>query len=126
MNCLKEIENLPEPRGPFCHGVESNGLLFVSGQGPFNPETGDFERGSITRQTELTLACIERILQKAGLQREDIVQCRVYLQPLDAQTFAEMNAVYRQFFGGHTPARATLGTQLLNIDVEIECVARRP
>ena len=52
-----------------------------------------------------------------------MVSCRVYLQPLDGQTFAEMNGVYEEFFGPSKPARTTVGTQLLNIDVEIDCVA---
>jgi 2-iminobutanoate/2-iminopropanoate deaminase len=112
------------PRGPFSQAVEAEGrFLFISGQGPFDPASGDFVRGDIARQTRLTLDCIDRVLQKAGARRDQIVSCRVYLQPLDTQTFAAMNEVYAEFFGGHRPARATVGTQLLNIDVEIECVA---
>lgn len=118
-----EIEGLPTPRGPFSQAVEADGrFLFVSGQGPYDPEAGGFVRGSIADQTRLTLACIDRILKKAGAKREDVVSCRVYLQPLDTQTFTAMNTVYEEFFAGHKPARATVGTQLLNIDVEIECV----
>ncbi len=118
-----EVEGLPTPRGPFSQAVEAEGrFLFVSGQGPYDPEAGGFVRGSIADQTRLTLACIDRILQKAGAKRENVVSCRVYLQPLDTQTFTAMNGVYEEFFAGHKPARATVGTQLLNIDVEIECI----
>lgn len=121
---LTEVDGLPEPRGPFAQGVDAEGrFLFISGQGPFDPTTGGFVRGTINEQTRLTLECIDRILRAAGIQRENVVSCRVYLQPLDSQTFAAMNAVYADFFGRHKPARATLGTQLLNIDVEIECIA---
>lgn len=121
---LAEVEGLPEPRGPFSQAIDAEGrFLFVSGQGPYDPAAGGFVRGSIAEQTRLTLACIDRILQKAGISRERVVSCRVYLQPLDTQTFASMNAVYQDFFGPHKPARATIGTQLLNIDVEIECIA---
>lgn len=121
---IAEVEGLPEPRGPFSQAIDAEGrFLFISGQGPYDPSTGGFSRGTITEQTALTLACIERILKKAGASRENVVSCRVYLQPLDTQTFAAMNSVYQEFFGSHKPARATVGTQLLNIDVEIECVA---
>lgn len=124
MEYLTQINDLPIPRGPFCHGVKAGDFLFISGQGPYDPEKGGFHRGSIAEQTRLTLACIQRILTDAGLTPDDVVQCRVYLQPLDGETFKEMNAVYAEFFGEHTPARATIGTQLLNIDVEIECIAK--
>lgn len=119
----QNIAGLPAPRGPFSQGVSMEGLcLHVSGQGPYDPEKGTFVRGSIAEQTRLTLACLERVIQDAGGKRENVVSCRVYLQPLDTQTFAAMNAVYEEFFGSHKPARATVGTQLLNIDVEIECI----
>lgn len=119
----QNIDRLPAPRGPFSQGVTAEGrCLYVSGQGPYDPETRSFVRGSIAEQTRLTLACLERVIQDAGGKRENVVSCRVYLQPLDTQTFAAMNAVYEEFFGEHKPARATLGTQLLNIDVEIECI----
>jgi len=117
------VEGLPTPRGPFSQAVEAEGrFLFISGQGPYDPEAGTFVRGTIAEQTRLTLACIDRILGKAEARRENVVSCRVYLQPLDSQTFAAMNTVYAEFFGEHKPARATVGTQLLNIDVEIECI----
>lgn len=66
---------------------------------------------------------MERVLLAGGTRRENVVSCRVYLQPLDGQTFAEMNRVDEEFFGPSKPARTTVGTQLLNIDVEIDCVA---
>lgn len=119
-----QVAGLPVPRGPFSQAIDAGGrFLFVSGQGPYDPAAGRFVRGSIAEQTRLTLACLDRILQQAGTGREQVVSCRVYLQPLDAETFAAMNAVYQEFFGGHKPARTTVGTQLLDIDVEIECIA---
>lgn len=124
---LPPIEGLPAPRGPFSQGVMAEGrFLFVSGQGPHDPHTGGFVRGSIEEQTRLTLACIEKILAAAHARPSDVVSCRVYLQPLDRQTFAAMNAAYAEFFGSHKPARTTIGAQLLEIDVEIDCVALLP
>lgn len=124
---FSHIAGLPEPRGPFSQGVAASGRVFhVSGQGPYCPTRGQFVRGPIGEQTRLTLACIQRVIEAAGASVSDVLSCRVYLQPLDRQTFAEMNAVYAEFFGEHRPARTTIGCQLLEIDVEIDCVVRLP
>jgi len=121
------VPGLPEPRGPFSQAVAASGhFLHVSGQGPYDPQAGGFVRGNIAEQTRLTLACIKRIIESAGASIQDVVSCRVYLQPLDKQTFAQMNAVYANFFGEHRPARTTIGAQLLEIDVEIDCVVCLP
>jgi len=105
--------------------VKASGhFLFVSGQGPYDPALGRFIRGNISQQTQLTLACIDRVLGQAGTTRENVISCRVYLQPLNRETYAEMNTVYQEFFGTHKPARTTVGSQLLDIDVEIDCIAR--
>ena len=127
LQCISEIKGLPVPRGPFSQGVVAGGeFVFVAGQGPYQPATAKIVRGSIGEQTRLTLECLDRVLQAAGTSRERVVSCRVYLQPLDPETFALMNAVYAEFFGSHKPARTTIGAQLLGIDVEIDCVAQRP
>lgn len=124
MTIFAEIKDLPVPRGPFSHGVTADGrLLFVSGQGCFDPRERRFVRGTIGQQTKLTLACIDRVLAAAGTSRENVVSCRVYLQPLTKESFDEMNVSYLEFFGAHRPARTTIGAQLLNIDVEIDCIA---
>jgi 2-iminobutanoate/2-iminopropanoate deaminase len=122
--CLSEVAGLPVPRGPFSQGVVAGGeFVFVSGQGPYDPAANKFVRGTIAEQTRLTLDCIDRVLRAAGTSRDRVVSCRVYLQPIDPETFAAMNAVYTNFFGSHKPTRTTVGTQLLNIDVEIDCIA---
>lgn len=122
---LPGIEGVPVPRGPFSLGIVADGpFLFMAGQGPFEPARGTYSRGSIAQQTRLTLECVRRVLREAGAGVSDIIQCRVYLQPLNDSTFAEMNAEYAKFFGSHRPARTTIGAQLLGIDVEIDCVAR--
>ena len=124
LKSFSAIEGLPIPRGPFSQGVTATGgFLFVAGQGPYNPAVSKFFRGSISEQTRLTLECVDRVLRKAGTSREQVVSCRVFLQPLDQRTFSAMNAVYQEFFGTHKPARTTIGAQLLDIDVEIDCIA---
>jgi len=120
---FSEIEGHLPPVAPYSHGVAAQGrFLFVSGQGPYDPATGAFARGSIAEQTRLTLASIERVIKHAGGRRENVVQCRIYLQPLNEETFAAMNAVYAEFFGAHKPARTTVGSVLLGIDVEIDAI----
>lgn len=112
--------------GPYSLCRRSDGpLLFISGQGPWNPETGSYERGSIARQTELTLETIKTIAERAGARLEDAVSCRVFLQPLTKETFEEMNTIYSRYFrGDNRPVRTTVGAGLLDIDVEIDCVIR--
>jgi len=118
------IPGCPPALGPYSLAVQSSGpLLFVSGMTPWDPETGKIERGSITEQTRLVLENIRRVVEGSGGRLENAVSCRVYLSNLTPESFKEMNAVYAGYFGGdHPPARATVGTQLLGFDVEIECV----
>ncbi len=120
---INNVPNGPKAAGPYSLGVIAEGkFLFVAGQGPYNPTTGKFERGTITEQTELTLNNVKAIVEAAGGKMENAVSCRVYLQPLDTQTFEQMNNVYKKFWGPNPPVRTTVGSQLLNIDVEIDCI----
>lgn len=124
---IANVPGLQPARGPFSQGVEAEGrFLFVAGQGPYDSARGGFSREGIAEQTRLTLACFQRVLDEAGARREDVVSCRVFLQPLNSETFAAMNAVYAEFFGDHKPARTTIGAQLLDIDVEIDGIVRLP
>ncbi|MEI6337011.1 MAG: RidA family protein [Verrucomicrobiota bacterium] len=112
---------------PFSTGIIAEGrFLFVSGQGPWDPERKTFVRGSIGEQTRLTLECIQRVVEAAGTTMENAVSCRVYLQQLTEITFSEMNDAYALFFGAEKPVRTTVGCQLLNIDVEIDCIFQIP
>ena len=120
----RSIPDCPPALGPYSLAVSTTGpLLFVSGMTPWSPATDKIERGTITEQTRLVLENIRRVVEGAGASLEKTVSCRVYLSTLTPETFREMNAVYGEYFGGdHPPARATVGTQLLGFDVEIECV----
>jgi len=120
---INTVPNGPKAGGPYSLGVIADGkFLFVAGQGPYNPKTGKYERGTIEEQTELTLNNVKAIVEAAGGKMENAVSCRVYLQPLDTQTFEKMNGVYKTFWGANPPVRTTVGSQLLNIDVEIDCI----
>ncbi len=122
---LTNVSGLPQTSSPYSTGVIAEGkFLFISGQGPFDPEAGKFVRGSVAEQTTLTLECLKRVILAAGAKVKDVVSCRVFLQQLTESTFAEMNAAYGAFFEGEKPVRTTIGCQLLNIDVEIDCIVR--
>lgn len=120
----RTIPGCPPALGPYSLAVQTAApLLFVSGMTPWDPVTGKIERGSIAEQTRLVLENIKRVVEGSGARLEDTVSCRVYLSNLTPDSFKEMNAIYAEYFGGdYPPARATVGTQLLGFDVEIECV----
>jgi 2-iminobutanoate/2-iminopropanoate deaminase len=122
---LNNIAGLPVSSSPYSSGIIAEGkFLFISGQLPFDPELGRIVRGSIAGQTTLTLECVQRVVKEAGATMDDVISCRVYLQQLTETTFAEMNAAYAKFFVNNKPTRTTIGCQLLNVDVEIDCVVK--
>ncbi|GAB4183366.1 MAG: RidA family protein [Terrimicrobiaceae bacterium] len=124
---LAPFTDSPPALGPYSLAVQASGdLLFVSGMTPYDPAKGSISRGSIAEQTRLVLENIRRVLENAGASLADVASCRVYLNDLTPERFAEMNAVYAEYFGSTKPARATLGVVLPGFDVEIECVAVLP
>ncbi len=121
---ILEVSGGPPAIGPYSPAVVAEGkFVFVLGQIPFDPAVGGIVRGTIAEQTRVTLENLRRLLEASGSSLDRVVSCRVYLQPLNAENFAEMNAVYAEFFGESKPARATIGAGLLGFDVEIEAVA---
>ncbi len=125
---IKSVTGGANPSGPYSLGVIAEGkFLFVAGQGPWDEASKSYVRGTIAEQTQRTLESVRRIVEAAGAEMKDVVQCRVFLQPLNEQTFQEMNAVYEQYWAEDAaPARTTVGCTLLGIDVEIDCVVRLP
>ena len=117
----------PPALGPYSLGGVAEGkFVFVSGMLPFNPAVEKMERGTVEEQTELVLNNIKNVLEAGGASLANVVSCRVYLSNLTPENFQAMNGVYAKFFGEAKPARATIGAQILNADVEIECVAVLP
>ncbi len=120
---INDVPNGPKPAGPYSLAVVASGkFAFIAGQGPYDPKTGKYERGTIAQQTELTLQNIQRIVEAAGGKMENVVSCRVFLQPMTSETFQQMNKVYEKFFPRTPPVRTTIGAQMFNIDVEIDCI----
>jgi 2-iminobutanoate/2-iminopropanoate deaminase len=110
----------PAPAGPYSHAVVANGFVFISGQGPVNPETGTMP-DAFTDQVRQTFKNVQTILEAAGSSLDDVVKVNAYVT--DLTRFAEFNDVYKEFFRDNPPARTTVATALLGILVEVDCIA---
>ncbi|MEP6994654.1 MAG: RidA family protein [Acidobacteriota bacterium] len=117
-------ENAPKAIGPYSQAVAEGGFLFLSGQIPLDPSTGQLVPGGIEAAVERVFDNIETILGAAGLTLADVVKTTVFLLTMDE--FASMNGVYARRFGNHRPARSTVAVAQLPKDaaVEIEVIAR--
>lgn len=104
--------------GPYSHAVEAAGLLFLSGQTPLNPTTGELVTGSIGDETSQCLMNLRSVLEAAGLSFDDVVNVQVYLT--DMSEFAAMNAAYSTHFSMPYPARTTIGVASLPRGARIE------
>lgn len=123
---MKQVINTkkaPGAIGPYSQAVKVNGFLFVSGQLPIDPATGDFAGDDISSQTKQSLENIKNILEKADMNMENVVKTTVFLQ--DMNDFAAMNQVYSEYFTQDCPARAAVQVGRLPKDakVEIEVIA---
>jgi 2-iminobutanoate/2-iminopropanoate deaminase len=120
------VPGAPAPQGPYSPAVRAGDFLYVSGQGPIDPETNEFSFGDVRHETRLVLANIQRILEGCGGSLQNVVKCSVFLAA--ATDFGAMNEVYAEFFGEQKPARTTVQATLVepNMRVEIDCVAYAP
>jgi 2-iminobutanoate/2-iminopropanoate deaminase len=120
------VEDAPAPKGAYSQVVRAGDFLFVSGQGPIDPETQQFVFSDIRKETTLTLENVERVLAGCGASRGNIVRCGVFLAK--ASDFAAMNEAYAAFFGDTRPARTTVQAALVEegMKVEIDCIAYVP
>ena len=114
----------PGAIGPYSQAIEANGMVFISGQLPINPETGEMPEG-VTAQTEQSMKNLEAILNAAGCTFDNVVKSTCYLA--DMSYFGEMNAVYGKYFKGDYPARAAFAVKELpkKALVEIEMIAAK-
>lgn len=113
----------PAAIGPYSQAIRCGNLLFVSGQIPLDPATGNIVEGAAAVQTERVLKNLSAILDAAGSSLAQVLKTTVYLK--DLSDFAMMNEVYARFFGDCPPARATVEVARLprNVSVEIELIA---
>ncbi len=125
MKKIISTKNAPAAIGPYSQATEAGGLIFISGQLPINPATGELAPADIKLQTEASIKNIEAILQSEGLTLENVLKTTVLMA--DLGQFAQMNEVYGRFFSKNPPARAAYGVAALPKAalVEIEAVAAR-
>lgn len=117
--------NAPAAVGPYSQAIEVNGIIFISGQLPIDPATGNFPKGGVKEQTEQSFNNIKAILAEAGLATDNIVKTTVLLA--DIAYFGPMNEVYETQFSGTFPARSAFAVRDLpkGAMVEIEVIAAR-
>uniref|UniRef100_A0A7C2V903 RidA family protein n=1 Tax=Ignisphaera aggregans TaxID=334771 RepID=A0A7C2V903_9CREN len=125
---VKEIvftDKAPKPIGPYSQAVKVGGWLYISGQIPLDPSTGEVVEGGVESQTRRVLENIKAILEAAGYTINDVVKVTVYL--VDLNDFQAFNKVYSEYFSNHYPARTTVQVSALprNARIEIDVIAYR-
>ncbi len=113
----------PDAIGPYSQAVASNGMLYVSGQIPFIPETMELVSSGIQDETHRVMQNLQAILEEAGVSFEHVVKCSIFIA--DMGDFAAINEAYGSYFGDKPPARETVEVSTLpkNVNVEISCIA---
>jgi 2-iminobutanoate/2-iminopropanoate deaminase len=117
-------DRAPAAIGPYSQAIRTAGFLFLSGQIPLDPVTGELTPGGIDKQTERVLDNLGAVLEAGGASFADVVKTTIFL--IDLADFAEVNAVYSTYFGDPPPARATVQVAALprGARIEIEAIAR--
>lgn len=116
-------QNAPTPSGHYSQAVVHNGLVYVSGQLPTDPSTGERQLGSIVEQATQTLKNLAAVLEAAGSDLQHVLKVTVYVS--DIELWGPVNTIYSQFFGEHRPARAVVPVKDLHygFQIEIEAIA---
>lgn len=111
-------ENAPAAVGPYSQAVKVGNLLFVSGQIPIDPATGELVKGTIEQETKQCLENAKAILKEAGTSLNKVVKATVFIKDMDQ--FGKINQVYGEYFSDHKPARACVEVARLPKDVNVE------
>lgn len=124
---MKEIhtDDAPAAIGPYSQGIIDGDRIFVSGQGPVDPNSGEVVSDDIKAQTSKTLENVEAILEEADSSLENIVKATVFVT--DMEDYADVNEVYAEYMSEPFPARSAVEVTALPIDigVEIEVIATK-
>ena len=115
--------NAPTPVGPYSQAIRAQGFIFLSGQIPIVPSTGELLKGPVEEQTRQVLDNLKAVLEAAGSSLEKVVKTTVFLS--DVKDFEAMNRVYATYFGQTPPARSTVQAAGLpkGVDIEIDVIA---
>ena len=111
-------QRAPGPAGHYSQAIVHQGLVYVSGQLPINPETGEKVSGSIEDQTMQALTNLSQVLNAAGSDIRQVLKVTVYISDIDL--WDSVNRVYARFFGDHKPARSVVPTRELHFGFKIE------
>ncbi len=119
------IPGAPAPIGPYSQAIVKNNCLYVSGQIPLNPKTGELVLDSISAATTQVMENITALVKAADFEMTDIVKCSIFLSSMD--DFATVNEIYGTYFNDVPPARETVQVSKLplNVPVEISCIAQK-
>jgi len=118
-----QTEKAPKAIGPYSQAIQAGNFLFLSGQIPLDPKTGELVKGDIRKQTQQVLENIKGILESQGLGMENVVKVTIFLK--DIANFNQVNEVYATYFPSSPPARSTVEVAKLprDADIEIEALA---
>lgn len=124
MKQIIQTDKAPAPIGPYNQATLHNGTLYISGQIPLDPATGELVLGSIEDETHQVMKNLQGILEAAGLTFEDVLKCSVFVS--DINLFSRINVVYGQYFNDETaPARELVQVANLPrfVNIEISAIA---
>lgn len=123
MKKIISTEHAPAAIGPYSQGIETTGFIFISGQVPLDPVTGQLAAQDIAGQTKRALENLQAVLAAAGATLSDVVKTTVFL--CNISDFAAMNEIYAQFFADGCPARSAVEVSALprGAQIEIEAIA---
>ncbi|ELZ95900.1 translation initiation inhibitor [Haloferax mucosum ATCC BAA-1512] len=111
-------DDAPASIGPFSQGIESDGTIYVSGQGPIDPETGDVVSQDVREQTRQTLENVEAVLRAGDASLDDVVKATVFVN--DMRYYDRVNEVYGELLSSPYPARSAVEVVKLPVDIKVE------
>ncbi len=120
---IVQTEKAPKAIGPYSQAIRAGTFLFLSGQIPLDPKTGELVKGDIRQQTRQVLENIRGVLGSQKLGMEDLVKVTIFLKNIG--DFGQVNEIYGTYFPSSPPARSTVGVAALprNAEIEIEAIA---
>lgn len=123
MKKVLQIPGAPSPIGPYSQAILKNDTLYVSGQIPIDPVTGNLVDSSVAASTKQVMENISTLLKEANMTTDNIVKCSIFLKDMDS--FNTVNEIYGEYFRSNPPARETVQVAKLPLDVEVEisCIA---
>jgi 2-iminobutanoate/2-iminopropanoate deaminase len=121
MKKIIATDHAPAAIGPYSQATQYGNLLFVSGQIPIDPKTGDLVEGDIEVQAKQVLENLQAIIKAAGMSLQNVVKCSCFLK--DMEDFVKFNTVYNSYFAESLPARETVEVGRLPKDARVEISA---